>query len=189
MSALEDESVELLPPPAALDADEEVDQPSRKRPGRLRKAGQLEAAENAAPNVLPLPADNSPLLDEQAPPSSPLAEVQEPAGSEGGAMDEEEEADAAEPSAAQARRRPPAALRSRPGLPDALKQSHLTHPCSANLQEESYFDEEDELEEVFAKRATQKKAGRASLAAADGAELASADASEGEADAAFVGGL
>lgn len=136
---------------------EEVSQPARKL-GRLRKAGQLQQGENTAPNPKAAAGDSpakpsareAPESDQEEP--SAAAGPQEASGEEA----EVEAAAAEEPDAEPSDQASPAlhfcmallrlALHTAPTPPRA--------PCA--LQEGGYYDEEDELEEVFAKRATQK---------------------------------
>lgn len=167
-----------LPGGGAL-ASPGVEQP-RRRLGRLRKAGAAQPAageqgeENAAPNAAAQAAGDSlgPSKEEQ-----PLG-GEEPRSQAGDQeqQDEElelEEEDAAEggSEAAGGEVRPPPCshnpvCRLCLGWPClAASQLHALHVV---LQE--YFDEEDELEEAYARRATQKAVRRAAPAAADASE-------------------
>lgn len=145
-----------------------VEQP-RRRLGRLRKAGTLEQAaaqrgENAAPNAAAdsLVSIEQPLGDEEQP-GSPAVDQE--------LQDEELEAEDAvegrsEAAGGEVRRHSSLPLRASPllGCPDRALVAPLIIMHPSTLPQD-YFDEEDELEEAYAQRATQKAARRAAPAA------------------------
>lgn len=152
-----------------------VEQP-RRRLGRLRKAGAAQPAtgeqgENSAPNAAAQAAGDSlskeqPLREEEQPRSPADDQEQQDEELE---LEEEDAAEGGSEAAGGEVRPPPCShnpvCRLCVGCPGLVRHIHTL--CML-LQE--YFDEEDELEEAYARRATQKAARRAAPAAAEASE-------------------